>query len=323
MNRLFKLAAALVLAASVLTPAALAQRPSTGSNDPGFNYARDFSRWTFRSSASVSTGAQSVTIQGDAYAVTPGGYAFYPLATDAPLRIDAETPAVTETVTPSAVTCTSGSLQSTCTFTATFANAHSGNFTVTSGTFGIQEAINELPSAGGVVVVSNGFGGSTATITTTTTGGEADVNILDVRNGAYTFYALRGSLYVSLFSPAASTNGVTAVGGRLNTAQGATIASGGASCVAGDCTLGADGNFFIISGTTAVDGFATAGWTAGSKLTIRTSGAITFNNAGTVAAGFGSLLLVGALNVAMTADDLMELVYDGTSWNQVAPTLVK
>lgn len=108
--------------------------------------------------------------------------------------------------------------------------------------------------------------------------------------------------------------------GRITAALGTTIISG--SCPSGDCTL-TDGNFFVVSGTTAVDGFATSGWTAGSVIVIQTDGNITFNNAGTVAAGFAAMHLVGAANVSMTANDNIMLMYTGAFWDQIAPVLVK
>lgn len=109
--------------------------------------------------------------------------------------------------------------------------------------------------------------------------------------------------------------------GRVNQAKGSDVVSG--SCSSGDCTLPADGNYFYITGTTSVDGFATAGWQAGAIIIVHTDGNITFNNAGTVAGGFGALALVGAANVSMTANDNMMLIFDGTAWQQIAPTLVK
>jgi hypothetical protein len=35
------------------------------------------------------------------------------------------------------------------------------------------------------------------------------------------------------------------------------------------------------------------------------------------------VLLVGGANVSATANDIVMLIYDGTAWQQIAPTLVK
>lgn len=122
-------------------------------------------------------------------------------------------------------------------------------------------------------------------------------------------------------NPAAAATAAVTTATRFEQAKGATVVTG--SCSSGDCTLGGDGNFFLISGTTTVDGFATAGWQAGSLIWCTFDGNLTLNNAGTVAGGFGDLRLVGAANVSATALDIIGFMYDGTSWMQVAPTLVK
>jgi hypothetical protein len=118
-------------------------------------------------------------------------------------------------------------------------------------------------------------------------------------------------------TPAAAATAAVAMGAaRFELKQGATIDSAGASCTSGDCTLGGDGNFFIVSNTTTVDGFATAGWQAGSVIHIMTSGSVTFNDGGTVAGGYALMKLTG--NLSMTADDILTLIYDGTSWVEAA-----
>lgn len=105
--------------------------------------------------------------------------------------------------------------------------------------------------------------------------------------------------------------------GRVNPAQGADVSS------ATTITLGNDGNFFNITGTTTLVGIAIAGWTAGAVIYLKTTGSQTWTNNGSPGAGYGKLLLVGAANVSMTANDLMILVFNGTDWEQAAPTLVK
>lgn len=111
--------------------------------------------------------------------------------------------------------------------------------------------------------------------------------------------------------------GTSRFSGRVNPAQGADIPS------AGDLTLGADGNFFAITGTTTVNGIAIAGWVAGAIVVLKATGSQTWANNASPGAGFGKLQLVGAANVSMTANDLMILVFNGTDWEQAAPTLVK
>lgn len=496
----------------------------------GSNAAPDYSKWVMQSNNSVSAGAQTVTIKGDPYFLTPLGRQVFPLATTAPLLFDSSG-LHPETLVPSAVTCSQNALLTTCTVTATFVYAHVGNFTIQSGTYGICEAMNDLPSAGGMVNVNPGFGGATATITTAVTGagacGASTKSILDTRAGAFQFYTYDGiSAFAASLSPfntttaanadittavgspffytggrsnatnygianvansanssGAKTGGLktratsadgnanttivtgddlfdisawgadgtdyinsagilfdstgtiaatrvpsvikfytgtdaaptvktlaltiaadqsaTLVGGltaanltdsaltsgrvafagtaglladdsdltfagstltvtniinsttlktpaifntagalalatvtsgnitinpavaataavttntRLETAKGADVVSG--SCSSGDCTFGGDGNVFTVSGTTTVDGFATAGWQTGSIVYVLTSGNITFNSAGTVAGGFAAMALTG--NLSMTANDCLTLLYNGTTWEEVA-----
>lgn len=69
-----------------------------------------------------------------------------------PITVGAGT--VKETVTPTAVSgCYVGAPQNSCKITATFANAHGQGEVVTSGSFGIQEAINDAAFWGGGSVV--------------------------------------------------------------------------------------------------------------------------------------------------------------------------
>ncbi len=128
-----------------------------------------------------------------------------------------------------------------------------------------------------------------------------------------------GNIY--LVPATAATASVQVHSSMFQTAMGTTIVSG--SCSSGDCTLPGDGNFFLLSGTTAVDGFSTAGVQAGTIFTFTTTGNLTLNDSGTVAAGFAAMKLVGGANVSMTADDLIQLIYDGSVYNQLAPVLVK
>lgn len=219
------LATLLAVFALVAAPAQAQTSQATTANVLAMPDVTEYSQWVMRSSGSIASGAQTITIVGDGFKVTPrSGRTFYPLSTTSPILVDQEVSAVTETVTPSAVTCTQNALQSTCTVTATFSNAHSGNFTIKSGTFGICEAIGDLPSAGGTVVVNAGFGGTTSTITSSTLAGackSSTKNILDVRNGAFQMYTSNGTNYVaqtvaqgqivSNMAPTATNNATTPI----------------------------------------------------------------------------------------------------------------
>lgn len=496
---MFKKTITAILAVLVFAGVASAQTSASNrGNVLAFNDARDYGQWVARSTGSVASGAQTITVLNDAFKVTPQGRQFLPFSIVNPILVDQENDAVDEVIIPTAVTCSQNGTISTCTIAATFASAHTGQFSLRSGTYGICEARGDLPSGGGTVVVNSGFGGTTSTITTASVAGScgaSTVNILDVRAGSFQFYTWDGAVtYTASTSPfntstAANADVTTAVGApffytgaastatnvgivtianqasangakiaglktrstsasgdantiivtgddlleiaahgadgasyiktasilfdsigtigstrvpsvikfftgtdaaptvstlaltlgadqsavfagaitntgtltmagtavinktagsltvqtttsgnvvlapaaaataavttptRFEQAKGTTVVT--ASCTSGDCTFPGDGNFFLVSGTTTVDGFATAGWQAGSIVTLTFDGNLTLNNAGTVAGGFADLRLVAAGNVSATALDIIMLVYDGTSWMQMAPTLVK
>ena len=105
-----------------------------------------------------------------------------------------------------------------------------------------------------------------------------------------------------------NTNRLFTVSGRVRASQGADVSS------ANDLTLGVDGNFFKITGTT--------NWIAGNCITLLFSGAPTVKHNTAAGAGFASLYLAGGADFSATADDLLTLVYDGTVWRETARTVV-
>lgn len=113
-----------------------------------------------------TTGAQTVTV-AFGYTTLSDGTTIVPFNTNAPLLVGVGSNQ--ETVTPSAVSCSTPQVYGSCTFTATFANQHGINEPVSSGTFGLQEAINAANSAGGGVIYLNTrwqvLGGTSAMIT--------------------------------------------------------------------------------------------------------------------------------------------------------------
>lgn len=101
---------------------------------------------------SNTSGTYTVTV---AYGntTTASGLVFAPLSTSAPVTIGGGTAA--ETVTPSAVSCSTPGVQYTCQFTATFANAHNNGDLVRSGDGGLQETAAYVVAKGsGAVVLS-------------------------------------------------------------------------------------------------------------------------------------------------------------------------
>jgi hypothetical protein len=155
------------------------------SRAPGVAYATAYNRWAVRVAAGNSaTGTQTITLS-QGYVSLPDGRVITPFNTSAPLTVDTGS-ASAETVTPTTVSgcgfqAPPGGLP-TCSITATFANTHGPGAVVSSGSFGLQEALNDLSkTTGGVVVVDSSFGGTSTTISAATTFSNA--GILDLRSG--------------------------------------------------------------------------------------------------------------------------------------------
>ncbi len=104
--------------------------------------------------------------------------------------------------------------------------------------------------------------------------------------------------------------------GRMLAAKGADVAS------ANDITLGGDGNFFGISGTTTINRITTTGWTAGSVIVLKFAGSLTVTHNTAGAGALAGLLLAGAVNFSATATDTLTLIYDGTNWVELARAVI-
>lgn len=124
--------------------------------------------------------------------------------------------------------------------------------------------------------------------------------------------ATNGALSVTVAATAvtlASGVGLTMTSARVQKAQGANVAT------ATNVTLGSDGNFFLLTGTTTIQTIIATGWQAGSEITLMFNGSVTVTNAGT---GTGAtMLLAGAANMSATANDILKLVYNGTNWVEI------
>lgn len=131
---------------------------------------------------SYPAGAATVVL-ANGYSTTVDGLVFYPPNTNAPITIGSGASA--ETVTPSAVSNSQPTVYAVNTITATFSNSHGTGDLISSGTCGLQEAINAASAAGGGVVVIDqtwvNLGGTQAMITAATL--PTTVTIEDLRNG--------------------------------------------------------------------------------------------------------------------------------------------
>ncbi len=193
--------------------------------------------WGFgqvREQNTIAAGVATIIVSTP-YVTLPDGSTLFPFAITAPIAVDNGL-ATGETVLPTAVSgCSSNAPNGTCAITATFANAHAAGASITSGTFGLQEAINDAAGfngaglasqQGGLVIVDKSWTGSTSQIVGTATAGSnvvpfPSVAIMDKRSGAPIFYNVQATAPTLLTAPVALT------------AATAGIAVNGAGSVAG------------------------------------------------------------------------------------------
>lgn len=84
-----------------------------------------------------------------------------------------------------------------------------------------------------------------------------------------------------------------------------------------------NGNAVTLTGNTNIDYITTTGWTAGSTLILQFTGTPTVNhNTGSVPANTGNVQLMMGLGFSATANDTLTLYYDGTSWREIARTVI-
>jgi hypothetical protein len=138
-----------VLAMALVVLTGLASAQTYNANN--FNYSLKQVGDTASGSATLFVATGSVA--------TPNGVTFLPLKVGTPVTVGVGS--TSETVTPTAVSCSTPTIQNTCNFTASFTYAHGQGTPVRSSSSGLQEAINYANSkSGGVVSIDGSYGGS-------------------------------------------------------------------------------------------------------------------------------------------------------------------
>lgn len=157
-----------------------------------------------------TTGSSSIVLRAG-YLVLGDGRSILPFSVTAPITIN---DANQETVTPTAVSnCNNLKGQSqdyplvTCTITASFSNLHGAGAIVSSGTVGLQEAINDAFSkGGGTVVVDQNWtskGGTTAMLAAAVP--YQNVAILDSRLGIPQLWTMTPGTTTTVAAPTTLT----------------------------------------------------------------------------------------------------------------------
>lgn len=189
-----------------LNPAHSMQIPALPETQvAGMAVATVFGQWQVAASSQVAQPGSATLMLASSSVVLPDGTTIMPFAVGSPLLVEDSTR--TETIVPSAVSCSLGS--SSCSVTAVFRFSHPGHFSVTSGTFGLQEAINQQKNQGGLVLISPQWPGQTPLIEHAQ--GFANVQIEDLREGTTTWYGWDPvqSVYIAVSSVGAPFSGVS------------------------------------------------------------------------------------------------------------------
>lgn len=175
----------------------------------------------------TATGSASITVSIGFVSLSDGRQ-FSPFSVTAPITIGLGTNQ--ETVTPTAVSgCYPVNVSgSTCTVTAPFANLHGHGDPISSGTFGLQEAINDaFQSGGGQVAVDSYWsanGGTNAMLTAAV--GYSSVGIVDTRANATQYWNLVSTQAIGSYLATPTTLAST-------TAFSSTTVTGSASYTGG------------------------------------------------------------------------------------------
>ncbi|MGH9482353.1 MAG: hypothetical protein ACRD1L_09705, partial [Terriglobales bacterium] len=208
-----QLGTAFVLLASLWRCGA-AQTPAAGGSNlakprmAGVAIASEFGQWSGYARGPILPPGGTVTVTSSAFTL-PDGSAWVPFGVGLQVAISGDQNP--ETVTITAVSCGTGG--TTCAFAANFAFSHPGNFTVSSGDGGLQEAINyEAQFGGGVVAADPAFTGSVAALLASLKL-PSNVLLVDETGGNFNFYGLGNGAAPSLIARFSSATGTNLGGG--------------------------------------------------------------------------------------------------------------
>ncbi len=241
----------------------------------------------------TATGAGTLTLEYGQITL-PDGAVVPVLATTAPVQVGSGSNA--ETVTPSAVSNSTPGVNGTSTITATFANTHGIGDLVTSGTYGLQEALNYAGAqGGGQVIVDNewaSLAGSSAAAIIAAATLPSGVTIWDNRQGA------------SFLTQSATVTLTSAQLKALHTTPVSLIAAPGS------------GKMIDVIDIVAVNEFLTAAYAAGGAISIGYKTDASIAATPTIAATFLTspiasqiIKVAGVLATNLAADVLNQPLY--------------
>jgi hypothetical protein len=260
-------------------------------------FASDFGQYSIHSQTSGTYSWNPGSIcQIGAVGTAPQFFAF---ATTAPVEvIDQVNPALNEIVTPSSVTNTNAS----CGFAASLANTHYG-FYVTSGTGGLQEAVNTVSSTAPyktmIWIDRNWYALANALPSPTTPAsilaaltGNANAVVIDNTTQPFTFYTYNGtgysgsgttaafpnakvSSYTLISAPTALSTSATTAGIITTATTGGTIPASSTYRLAATYVDASGGETLISTDSASTATIATGSGTATNTITVTSPAAAT------------------------------------------------
>lgn len=160
--------------------------------------------WTVKATVIAPNGGPGTIRFETPWLTLADGPAFEPWQAGVPVRV--QDGGNTETVVLLQSACSMGGTGA-CTATADFAHPHQGRLTLSSGSGGLQEAIDYLTSHGGGTVLLTPAWNAPATTLATAQGGPT-VAIENTRSGTQGWYVWSGTSYVPAATIGANTGGV-------------------------------------------------------------------------------------------------------------------
>jgi hypothetical protein len=180
---------------------------------------------------------------------------------------------------------------------------------------------------GGNRILNALIGGATHTVTYFRNAGNENVVLYPRVTAGPVVYTNTGQITIRYRDPATGyeisfetlgqrVNSFIDFGSRVSFAKGVAVAA------ANDLAFGFGGNLFHITGATQINAVTTSFWQAGSEITLifDSTPTVKHNTAG--GAGTAVILLAGAADFVASANDVLTLVYDGTSWYETGRTVI-
>ena len=262
----FSLALSLMLLASAFGQSVL--NNGTAASPALMNQNAYYGQWAVHSLNAVSSGSNTMTLDNCFVRAGLGNRQFFPFATNVTVTVvdgtNTETALAVTAVSTPVINGISSVNPYTCSFTASFSNAHSAGVSIISADNGVAEAANDNGYAYGVyngAIVLNGRCTGTANATAGIyglTGIDPTINTIACNSTAVTVAAVPGTV---INRPGLLKSlSVTATAAGTNSSSGAVTLNKNGSATTITCTIG--------TGTSCSDTTHTVSVAAGDIISI-------------------------------------------------------